>query len=91
MVVALIGSPTRTNVELALAWRAVGLDARVLWPREAVETLALGDVAITRLDVLPTLDGVEPGLELVDELEQRGVRVVNRPSGLLAAHDKLRT
>lgn len=91
MIVALIGNPTRTNVELAYAWRAVGVDARILWPHEALRVLGPQDVAITRLDVLPTLDGVEPGLELVDELERRGIRVVNRSSGLLAAHDKLRT
>ncbi|GIU93923.1 MAG: hypothetical protein KatS3mg012_0380 [Gaiellaceae bacterium] len=91
MIVALIGSPTRTNVDLAFAWRAVGVDARILWPHEALRVLGPEDVALTRLDVLPTLDGVEPGLELVDELERRGVRVLNRPPGMLAAHDKLVT
>ncbi|HUF02410.1 MAG TPA: DUF1918 domain-containing protein [Gaiellaceae bacterium] len=91
MTLALIGNPTRTNVQLAYAWRALGVDTRILWPREALETLAPGDTAITRLDVLPSLDGVEPGLELVGELGERGVRVLNRPQGLLAAHDKLLT
>lgn len=91
MIVALIGTPTRTNVDLAFAWRAAGVDARILWPHEAVLVLEPGDVAITRLDVLPTLDGVEPGLELMDELERRGVRVLNRTLGILATHDKLLT
>jgi RimK family alpha-L-glutamate ligase len=91
VILALIGSPTRTNLQLAFAWRSLGLDARVLWPREASSLLGPEDVAITRLDVLPTLDGLEPGIELVPELVERGVRIVNTPEALLAAHDKLLT
>ena len=91
MTVALLGSPTRTNVQLAFAWRQLGVDARVLWPGEALETLGAGDVAITRLDVRPTLNGIEPGIECVEKLEKRGARVLNRPQALLACHDKLAT
>ena len=91
MTVALIGSPTRTNVEIVYAWRSVGLDARVLWAAEAAKELGEDDTAILRLDVLPTLDGVEPGLEIVPTFEKRGVRILNRPDALLAAHDKLIT
>jgi RimK family alpha-L-glutamate ligase len=91
VTLALLGSPTRTNVQLAYAWRKRGLDARVLWPQEATSVLGPDDVAITRLDVLPTLDGIEPGLELVPELRERGIRVLNGPDALLAAHDKLLT
>jgi RimK family alpha-L-glutamate ligase len=91
VILALLGSPTRTNVQLAYAWRGLGVDARVLWPQEASSLLGAGDVVITRLDVLPTMDGVEPGLELVPELAERGVRVLNPPDALLAAHDKLLT
>jgi RimK family alpha-L-glutamate ligase len=91
VILALLGNPTRTNMQLAYAWRGLGIDARVLWPWEAVEVLGPGDIALLRLDVVPTLDGVEPGLELVLELEKRGVRVLNRPDPLLATHDKLRT
>jgi RimK family alpha-L-glutamate ligase len=91
VITALIGTPTRTNVLIADAWRERGVDARVLWPHEARGVLVHGDVALFRLDLLPTLDGVEPGLEIADELETRGVRVLNRPAALLATHDKLRT
>jgi RimK family alpha-L-glutamate ligase len=91
VIVALVGNPTRTNVQLAYAWRRLSVDARILWPGEAGRVLGPDDVAITRLDVVPTLDGIEPGLELVDELERRGVRVLNRPDALRAAHDKLLT
>jgi len=91
VITAIVGSPTRTNVALAYAWRALGLDARVLWPDEACSLLAPGDTALFRLDVLPTLDGVEPGVECAEQLEAAGVRVLNRAGALLAAHDKLRT
>ena len=91
MITAIVGSPTRTNLVLAYAWRDLALDARVLWPREACRALRPDDVALLRLDVLPTLDGVEPGLEHGAHLERSGVRVLNRPDALLAAHDKLLT
>jgi RimK family alpha-L-glutamate ligase len=91
VILALLGTPTRTNLLLAYAWRGLGVDARVLWPQEASSILGPGDVALTRLDVLPTLDGIEPGLELVPELAERGVRILNGPDALLAAHDKLLT
>lgn len=67
------------------------LGARLLSPRAALATLRLGDQALMRLDVRRTLDGVEPGLDLLEPLELRGVRVLNRASSLLAVHDKLRT
>lgn len=91
MITALVGSPTKTNILLAYAWRERGVDARVLWPDEACEQLGPGDVALLRLDVLPTLDGVEPGLEHGADLAGAGVRVLNPPDALLATHDKLRT
>ena len=40
---------------------------------------------------MPALDSVEAGLGEVGSLERRGVRVLNRPAALLAAHDKRRT
>lgn len=60
-------------------------------PAEALDRLGAGDIALGRLDVLETLDGVEPGIEVLDELASRSVRVLNTADALLAAHDKLRT
>jgi [lysine-biosynthesis-protein LysW]--L-2-aminoadipate ligase len=80
-----------TNVALARGWRERGLDAVLLSALDAERLLRPGDVAIGRLDVVPTLDGVEPGLLSLLRLERRGVRVLNRSATLLAVHDKLRT
>jgi RimK family alpha-L-glutamate ligase len=79
-----------TNGVLADAWRRRGIPALRVDPGHA-GALGEGDVAIGRIDVLPTLDGIEPGLLELHRLERRGVRVLNRAVALLAVHDKLRT
>lgn len=81
---------TPTNIRLA-ACPPAGVRVTVLTPARALARLAPGDVALGRLDVLPTLDGIEPGLWALDALALRGVRVLNRSSALVAAHDKLVT
>lgn len=68
-----------------------GADWSLLTPAEALETLSPGDCAIGRIDVLPTLDGVDDGLWALGALEARGVTVLNGAPALLAAHDKLLT
>ena len=78
---------TSTNVALTLA--RPGL--RILEPATAARTLGEGDVAIGRLDVSEGLDGIETGLWELARLEGAGVRVLNRPRTLVAAHDKLAT
>jgi RimK family alpha-L-glutamate ligase len=80
-----------TNPTLIDAWRRLGIDAWLLSSAQALRQLDTGDVALARLDVRPTLDGVEPGLLELLALIRRGVRVLNAPAALLAAHDKLRT
>lgn len=89
--IAIIGGPTDENVDLVSGLRHVGLEAALMTPSQALATLESGDTALVRLDVLPTLDGVEPELELIPDLEALGIRVLNRTDGLLAAHDKLQT
>jgi hypothetical protein len=87
-VIAHSSSPT--NLALAAGgWD--GLPGELLTPREALLTLGRGDVALARLDVRHTLDGVEDGLWALDRLEEAGVRVLNRPSAVVLAHDKLLT
>jgi RimK family alpha-L-glutamate ligase len=82
---------TSTNRGLLEAAAALGLDALVVAPEEAARRLRAGDFALGRLDVLPTLDGPESGLETLRSLEESRVVVLNRAGGLLAAHDKLVT
>jgi RimK family alpha-L-glutamate ligase len=63
----------------------------VLSPAQALTRLGHGDVVLGRLDILPSLDGVEPGLWALDRLAARGVTVLNPRPALVAAHDKLAT
>jgi ribosomal protein S6--L-glutamate ligase len=90
-VVGIVGWQQETNELLVAAWHELGVPATLLVPDDARAALVAGDVAVGRFDVLPTLDGVEPGLDILDELAQRGVRVLNPRRALLDAHDKLRT
>jgi [lysine-biosynthesis-protein LysW]--L-2-aminoadipate ligase len=80
-----------TNDALASAWCGLGADACVLAPEDALRELSTGDVALARLDVLETLDGIEPGLDELEALGRAGVRLLNPPHALTAAHDKLET
>lgn len=87
MAVALVAHRrTPTNVALA-----AGPGVQVLPPVQALRTLREGDVAIGRLDVSERFDGIEAGLWELARLEGSGVRVLNRPGALVAAHDKLAT
>jgi RimK family alpha-L-glutamate ligase len=89
--IGIIGWEQETNVALAEAWRERGLSAALLAPSEAEQVLGPGDVAIGRLDVLPSLDGVEPGLSALRVVARTGARVLNHAGALLEAHDKLFT
>ena len=84
-------SMTPTNRRLLEAARSLGMEVALLPPAEARQWLRPGDIALGRLDVLPTLDGPEGGLEDLRALEDDGVTVLNRAGALVAAHDKLVT
>lgn len=79
-----------TNLALAAA-HAAGAELALLRPAQALLELHCGDVALGRLDVLRSLDGVEPGVWALAELERRGVVVLNHAVALLNCHDKLAT
>jgi RimK family alpha-L-glutamate ligase len=87
--VVILGKPTETNCALAAAFADLG--QRVQLAAAIPPRLRPGDLALARFDVLPTLDGVEPGLWRLTRLERRGVHVMNSSLTLFAAHDKLST
>ncbi len=87
---AALAAPRVPRFEAA-AFEAAAFETAVLTPARAVAQLEPGDVALGRLDVLPSLVGIEPGIWALDELAARGVRVLNGPDALRASHDKLRT
>jgi RimK family alpha-L-glutamate ligase len=82
---------SETNDALAGAAASLGLPATVLSPRDALRTLEPGDIALGRLDVRDELDGVERGTEELEQLAASGAVLLNPPSALVAAHDKLLT
>lgn len=84
------GQATRTNAALVAAYRRLGIDASTKRPGEIARHARPGDSVLVRLDVCPSLDGVESGLWKVNRLAD-GVRILNRPGPLLTAHDKLAT
>ena len=90
-VVVLGSSANKTNVDLVTAWCELGLDVQLVAPPEAMRHAGPDVTAVARLDVLPTLNGVEPGLVSLVSLAGTGTRIVNRARPLLTCHDKLRT
>jgi RimK family alpha-L-glutamate ligase len=88
-VIVLGRADNETNVALVAAWTAQGLECAVVDPYELRPDPHA--VVLARLDVLPTLDGVEPGLLHLLLAERRGALVLNRTKALLTTHDKLRT
>ena len=90
--VLLLGSDANAaTAALATTWRELGVKAEVVDASSLLDRVGPNDVVVGRLDLLPTLDGVEPGLLALFLLERRGVRVVNGVESVLGAHDKLRT
>jgi RimK family alpha-L-glutamate ligase len=79
-----------TNLRLAAA-APPGVHVELLSPSQAVALLGPDDAALSRLDVLPTLDGVEPGIWEIGRLEADGIPVLNTLRALLTTHDKLQT
>jgi RimK family alpha-L-glutamate ligase len=91
MRVALVAQrPNPTNTALA-ACRWNGMPIDVLSVRQALLELGSGDVALARLDVRQDLQGIDDGLWSLERLSEARVRILNRPSALLRAHDKLLT
>lgn len=89
--VLVLGGPTIGNVGLVEALDGLGIRAALVRPSEARRFVRPQDVAIARLDVRATVDGVEEGLLELLLLERSGARVLNSARSLLVCHDKLLT
>jgi RimK family alpha-L-glutamate ligase len=85
-----VGRETATNIALAEAFASHGCDSAITTARGALSA-TVGDVILNRLDVLPSLDGVEQGFWSMARTERTGALLLNRPGSLLNAHDKLAT
>ena len=81
-------TPTNESIAGAIV---EGVRWELMSPEEALNTLRPGDAALGRLDVLPTLDGIEDGMWALGALEARRVVVLNDAVALFATHDKLLT
>ncbi len=82
--------PTDTNLALANV-RVEGVEVGLMRPAQALLRLGPGDIALGRLDVLPSVDGIEAGFWALGELQLRGVTVLNDAAALANCHDKLAT
>lgn len=90
--VFLVGTPgNETNRRLLVGWPRMGVDVELVPAGVARALMRPSDIAIGRLDVLPTLDGVETGLLELLLLERAGFTVLNVARALLGCHDKWRT
>jgi glutathione synthase/RimK-type ligase-like ATP-grasp enzyme len=80
-----------TCAALVDAARELGLEATALEPGRLGRNARVGDVVLGRLAVRASLAGVERGLDDLGRVIARGVFVLNPPTALLAASDKLST
>src|SRR5689334_19224122 len=90
-LVAIVGRSQQTNCQLAEELSRRGVLTATVPPADATKLLVAGDTAIGRIDVRTTLDGIEEGLDELDALGRRRVRVLNTAAALVFAHDKLLT
>lgn len=80
-----------TNVALESAFAGGGLDAYVVEPERLAGLVEPGDLVLSRVDVHPSLGGPCAGLWETAAAERAGATLLNRPTPLYLAHDKLAT
>jgi [lysine-biosynthesis-protein LysW]---L-2-aminoadipate ligase len=91
MQFALIAQRTTPTNEAIAGAIVDGVRWEPMTPEQALASLRPGDAALGRLDVRPTLDGVDDGMWALGALEARRVVVLNDSAALFATHDKLLT
>lgn len=85
------GRSTPTSELLVGALRERGVRAQLIRSEQVSRLARPEDVVLGRLDVRPTLDGVEDGIWEFRRAGRRGILVLNPASSLVACHDKLQT
>jgi glutathione synthase/RimK-type ligase-like ATP-grasp enzyme len=97
MAFLIVGKPSEpTSSAIVDAARELGLEAAALEPAKLGSRLGagrarVGDIVLGRLCIRASLAGVERGLDELSRAVARGVFVLNPPTGILAASDKLAT
>jgi len=81
---------TETNLRLVEA-APRGVEMSIAGPAKSLNLIGPGDAALGRLDVLPTVDGIERGMWEIARLAAEGLPVLNGLRTLVATHDKLQT
>lgn len=81
---------TETNLRLVEA-APRGVEMSIAGPAKSLNLIGPGDAALGRLDVLPTVDGIERGMWEIARLAADGTTVLNGLRTLVATHDKLQT
>jgi RimK family alpha-L-glutamate ligase len=76
---------------LVAALADAGATAARVEPAMAAGLAGPGDIVVGRIDVLPDVSGIAPGLSDLARVAACGATVLNSPSALVAAHDKLVT
>lgn len=85
------GRSNATSELLVGALHERGVRAELARPADLPGLVRRDDTVLGRLDIRPTLDGVEDGLWALHRVEGGGTRTLNPAPSLLACHDKLQT
>ena len=92
MAFLIVGKPSEPTCSAIVdAARELGLEAAALEPSRLDRSARVGDIVLGRLCIRASLAGVERGLDELSRAVARGVFVLNPPTGILAASDKLAT
>lgn len=85
------GRSTPASELLVGALHERGISAQLIKPAQLSRLLRAEDVVVGRLDVRPSLDGVEDGIWELRRAGRAGALVLNPAACLVACHDKLQT
>jgi glutathione synthase/RimK-type ligase-like ATP-grasp enzyme len=92
MAFLIVGKPSEPTCSAIVgAACELGLEAAALEPSKLGRSARVGDIVLGRLCIRASLAGVERGLDELSRAVARGVFVLNPPTGILAASDKLAT